>query len=261
MIKNYLFILCAVLFLGCSANENECPSSAKYMSAAEKIYDLANDYGLNISLASGFDHLSSEELDIPKIEMKLRKFAALKGTYNLIPNKKSTKGDSIIFTCRKPHVRLRAMSSNEFEKYNYEFESENLNDGLRGYCSAMFVESYYYQNCTVVGRIEYNNDSSTSESHITTISYYNGLARFDGTVSYSYEERDLFSNPAGCKNDSCLSNCACPLSCKYGCECKNCKCGSNGDIKFFTITVIYHVTGECTRNGGKIEWKYESTES
>lgn len=155
MKKIISIIVIVILFVGCTTSDDEYENKVlQGKSAGTRIYELADEYGLNIKLGAGFDKLSEKDLDLVKIENKFRKFASLKGTYNLVPKARGRNDGTVAFSCLKRNTRSRTMSSDEFyEEIVYDFDSKSLVTGAIGYCTAKFIDTDIYHRCVLTGKI------------------------------------------------------------------------------------------------------------
>ena len=64
MMKKNIIVLLVVLLFGCTASDTDGEKQLHiYVSATEKIQELADDYGLTVKLSPLFSEISVEEID------------------------------------------------------------------------------------------------------------------------------------------------------------------------------------------------------
>ena len=255
----FLCLLLTIFFVGCTASDEYESNSAKMEYASEVLYKLADDYGISITLGPGFSTLPAEKLNMSKVKEEFRKLASLKGTYYMIPKDSKGKDGAVTYTCIKRKPRSRSMYSDEFGRDIYQYNSEDLGDGLFGYCQAKFTDlNYHSTKCEVSAWITDTKRTSRSECSIDTKMKNFTEATFSGVVRSITEYRDFFAE-TGCTDKHCEESgkCTCSDLCWpvcYGYNCDYCKF-ENG-MKFYTVTITYEVRGECSRNSGQIQWRY-----
>lgn len=258
--KKILFLICLVgLFGGCSSSDDYEFQKSKCETAADKIYELADDYGLNVKVGSLYSSLSPDKVDLEKFEMLFRGLARLKGTHVVEGVKQN---NSIEYKCVSNQKRRRSMSPGDTSIY--DFGVTDLNDDFYGGASVTF---HHYGNasnsydCDVYAWIDSGHFLGRSDFSLYSKRLVNRReVVFTGEVSYTFEYYGIEGNYH--KNDhKCAEECTeCPkewdITCKVSCLCDTCyladtEYGGYGE----KVTVSYDVIGDCNEYEGNIVWK------
>ena len=254
--KTIMYLFCLVVLLGgCSSSDDYELQTGKNETAADKIYELADDYGLKVQVGAQYSKLSPEEVDLEKYENYFRSLAQLKGTHVVQGVKRN---GSIVYKCVSKQKRRRSMSSENTS--SYDFGIVEINYFFWGECDVLFYnygDASSTYRCDVNARICSAYYFGYSTSNLKTTLKPGGHVYFSGNVSYTYEDygeapeerhpcvpscRDC--DPSNCQDSSCEFNCVCP----------DCLIAGIHDGNGKKIIVTFGVDGDCTENGGTIDW-------
>lgn len=252
MMKKNIIVLLVVLLLGCTASDTDGEKQLHiYVSATEKIQELADDYGLTVKLSPLFSEISVEEIDANKIEKDFKALAHLKGSYILSGVKQTGK---VFCLQTKSNRRVRRLASTE--NLTWELPSVSLNEDFVGSCTVTF---HPYSAADVDAYIWSVSYIGTSSCDLTT-EMKSDFVFFSGTVSYTYE---CYSGELN-KKHTCVKGCRqctsdyCSMWCNSNCTCDDCAWADsrdgNNEESLKTITIVYRVSGECSVNGGSVVW-------
>lgn len=249
--KKILFLICLVgLFAGCSSSDDYEFQTSKCETAADKIYELADDYGLKVKVGSLYSSLSPDKVDLEKFEKLFRGLARLKGTHVVEGVKQN---NSIVYKCVSNQKRRRSMSSEATSVY--AFAPEDLGAGFYGECCVVFhhygeISSTY--KCDVSVQIYSGYYLGTCSSNLKKTLERGGYVSFSGDVSYTYTDNgeDPF------ERHYCIPSCSdCDFSCEFDCVCLDCLLAGTNRGNGETVTVTFSVDGECSEAGGTIHWR------